>query len=79
MKKFIPEAVGWYGMGAALMAYFLVSFSFLPPDGIVYQLLNLTAAAGIAWISLSRKVYQSAVLNIVWSGIALVALIRIVI
>ena len=36
------EIVGWYGTGAIVLAYALVSFSVLNPTDLIYQLLNLT-------------------------------------
>lgn len=71
------EIVGWYGLGATLIAYFLVSFMIIDPNNLLYQLLNLTGALGLVAISLLKRAYQPAILDIVWSIIALVALIRI--
>ncbi len=76
MKTFI-EAFGWYGMVAIVLAYALVSFSFLQATDIWYQVLNGTGAVGIVVISLYKKAYQPGVLNIIWAVIALVAIVRI--
>lgn len=73
----LEEIVGWYGAGAILVAYALVSFKVLSPTGALYQILNLTGAIGIIWISVVKKVYQPAALNVVWALVALVALIQI--
>ncbi|MFA5742827.1 MAG: hypothetical protein WCX77_02795 [Candidatus Paceibacterota bacterium] len=77
MNKKFNEIIGWYGVVAILLAYVLVSFNFAKPDSSIYQILNLTGALGVAVISLMKKAYQPAVLNIVWSFIAAVALIMI--
>jgi len=45
-KNSIEEIIGWYGMAAILLAYALVSFSFLSASNIIYQLLNFTGAGG---------------------------------
>ncbi|CAN5607551.1 hypothetical protein BH23PAT1_BH23PAT1_4580 [soil metagenome] len=71
------EVDGWYGMAAILSAYALVSFKMIPSDGIIYQLLNLTGAAGLLWISSVKRVRPLIVLNAVWALIAVVALLRI--
>ena len=73
----IPELVGWYGTVALIGAYALVSFGILNADGLIYQLLNLTSALGIVYISFRKHTYQPGVLNIIWAVIALLALWQI--
>ena len=73
------EAVGWYGAGAIVLAYFLVSFSLISSSGLLYQSLNGTGAIAIIIISYKKRVYQSVVLNVVWGIIALAAIFRLVI
>ena len=75
MKTFI-ELFGWYGMVAIVLAYALVSFSFLQPTGIVYQLLNITGSLGIIAVSFYKRAYQPGVLNVIWILIALAAILR---
>lgn len=77
MNKTLANVLGWYGTIAILLAYFLVSFSILDAHSIWFQILNGTGAVGIVIISLNRKAYQPAVLNIVWTVIALTAIINI--
>ena len=79
MSKSISEIIGWYGTVAIIGAYALSSFGILTPDNLIYQLLNLTGAIGIVVISLRKKVYQPAALNIIWTIIALIAIIQILI
>jgi hypothetical protein len=78
MKRRLGELVGWYGVAALLLAYALVSFDVFESDSSPYQLLNLTGAAGVATISFVKRTYQPGVLNSIWSIIALIALIQIV-
>jgi len=73
------EIYGWYGTIAIVAAYFLVSFSLISPEGYLFQILNATGALGIILISLHDKSHQSAVLNMVWLAIAIVALIKIIV
>lgn len=73
MKNYL-EYFAWYGALAVLMAYVLSSFSLISTGGIVYLLLNATGSAGIAIISLKKKAYQPAALNIVWLIVTLIAL-----
>lgn len=76
MKRFY-EFFGWYGTSAILLAYVLASFSVLRADGLWYQLLSISGCAGIATVSLYKKTYQPAVLNLVTILIGLAALARI--
>ena len=72
------EIVGWYGTVTIVLAYGLVSFSILEPTNLWYQLLNGTGALGIVVVSFAKKAYQPGVLNIVWTVIALIAMLRMV-
>jgi hypothetical protein len=75
MRKFV-EIFGWYGTCALLTAYALVSFAVLEGDSLGYQLLVISGCAGIVAVSLYKKTYQPAVLNIVSILIGLAALAR---
>ena len=76
MKYFI-EIVGWYGAVAILIAYALVSFSLITPTSLEYQILNLTGGVGIIINSFKHKAYPSTILNAIWSIIAVVAILRV--
>lgn len=78
MKKIIIEILGWYGMVAIVLAYIFVSFSFLSSNSIWYQILNGTGAVGIVTVSFYKKAYQPGILNIIWSIIAVIAIINII-
>ena len=71
------EIAGWYGTGAILLAYALVSYDILPSDGLLYQLLNVTGALGIIAISYKKRVFQSIALNVAWAVIGAVAIVRL--
>ena len=79
MKKIISEIIGWYGTIAIILAYALLSFSIINSDSIIYQILNFSGALGIILISLLKKAYQPATLNIIWAVIAVFAIVRIII
>jgi hypothetical protein len=76
MHKFI-EIFGWYGTIAIITAYALVSFLILQPTNIWYQLLNGTGALGIVLVAFHKKDYQPGVLNIIWTIIAVIAILKI--
>jgi hypothetical protein len=77
MKDKLIEIFGWYGIVAIIGSYALISFGQLSADSYIYQLLNGTGALGIAIVSYRKKVLQSAVLNAIWTLIAVIAIIRI--
>jgi len=77
MNRKLAEIAGWYGAVAIVLAYALVSFQVVPSNGYVFQLLNLTGAAGIIVISATKRVGQSVALNAFWALIAIIALIKI--
>ncbi len=78
MSVRLRELFSWYGVIAILLAYVGVSFEVLQPDSVLFQLLNLSGALGIAIDAYLVKNYQPAVLNFVWAAIALVALVSVV-
>jgi hypothetical protein len=73
------EIVGWYGMGAIILAYILVSFEITMPSDPWYQILNLTGSIGVLIISIRKRLFQTVWLNIFWIAIALVAILRILV
>lgn len=75
----IIELLGWYGAVAILSAYTLNNFSIISNNQILYQFLNLSGGLAIAIISIKKKTYQPATLNIIWSIIALIAILNILI
>ncbi len=76
MHSFI-EVLGWYGTVSIILAYALLSFFSLTSTNFIYQLLNLTGALGIVVHSFYRKDFQPGVLNLIWTVIALIAIIKI--
>ena len=77
MNQTLANILGWYGTTAIIAAYILVSFSFISPHSFLFQILNGTGAIGIVIISLYKKAYQPAILNIVWTLIAFIAIVNL--
>jgi hypothetical protein len=77
VKSVFAEIAGWYGALAIIAAYALVSFEIISSNGILYQVLNLTGALGVIVIAIHKRVTQSIVLNVFWSLVAVIALLRI--
>lgn len=69
-KRIYIELFGWYGAVAMLAAYTLYSFGIFQAGSIWFQALNLTGALGIVTVSIYKRTWQAAVLNIAWAGVA---------
>lgn len=79
MKLKLIEIAGWYGAIAIIGAYALASFNIISSQSLLFQILNITGALGLTMVSWKKKVYQSVVLNIIWTFIGLVAVYNILI
>lgn len=66
-------------MAALIAAYCFVSFGALSSDSLVFQLLNLTGAAGLLIVAASKGVTQAVITNVFWAIIAIVALAKLTI
>ncbi len=75
--KWLDEIIGWYGATALISAYALISFGVLTVEQFIYPFLNVTGAIGIVYISIKKRAYQPAALNLIWTIIGLIALIKI--
>ncbi len=67
----VIEVIGWAGAVAVLVAYAIVIRS---PDAVTghrYLLLNLGGSAGLAVSGAVHAAWPSAVLNLLWLGLAL--------
>lgn len=60
-----PGLIGWYGAFSIVLAYLLISFSFVKSDDVLYQLLNLTGAISLLVETVSKKDHQPAAINVV--------------
>lgn len=77
-RKFFVEAIGWIGAAEVIIAYALNSSGTLESDSIVFQMLNLTGAIFLIVNTWFNKAYPSMFINIIWTIIAIAALIRII-
>lgn len=72
----IVEVVGTAGACCLLLAYFLSSSGRIAADSTLGNLLNLAGAAMLGVNAVAHGAIPPATLNLVWSLIALVALVR---
>jgi hypothetical protein len=68
------ELVGWAGALAVLIAYGLVSAERVSSRSWSYQLLNIGGAIGLVINSSWNGAIPSAVVNLIWIGIGVYAL-----
>jgi hypothetical protein len=76
MELFI-EVVGWIAALLILTAYGLLSAGKMDGKSVVYQLMNVVGAVGFVINTGYHGAIPSAVLNVIWVGIGVVALTRI--
>lgn len=72
------DIVGWAGAVLVLAAYGLVSTKRLDGDSFAYQALNVAGAAGMLINTYVRGALPSAALNVIWIGVGLYVLAKIV-
>ena len=73
----IVEIIGWAAAVLILVAYILLSLGRIEAKSVAYQGMNIVGAAGFIVNSGYNGAIPSAVLNIVWMGIGMFALTRI--
>ena len=71
----IYDICGWIGMVLVLVAYALLSTGKIK-NGMLYQVLNLLAGVFMAVGLFPKNAWFSFTLQIVWSLVAIVAIIR---
>lgn len=72
--ELLIEIAGWIGAGLILLAYALVSSGRIQARSVSFQLMNLLGAAGFVLNSGFHGAWPSAILNVIWIGIAAVSL-----
>jgi len=79
-RHFHPvDLFGYVGALCVIVALLLVSFEIVGPRDIPYQILNLLGGVGICITAFFHQDYPSGVLNVIFGGVALIALITIII
>ena len=77
MTSLIIDIVGWIGAVSLLLAYGGVSTQRLDPTGLAYQSLNFVGSAFLIVNGSYYGAFPSVGLNVVWVGIAVVAIAQI--
>lgn len=71
------EMFGWLGLLAVLAAFGLVSAGLIEGRSYTFQLLSLTGSIALGAISVSKKAYQPAALNVILATIAVITIISL--
>jgi hypothetical protein len=72
----LVDIVGWIGVAVLLIAYGLISTKRMEGDDVGYQVLNIVGAILLVINSSHYGAYPSVGVNVVWTGIAIYALVR---
>jgi hypothetical protein len=70
------DVIGWIGSILVIIAYALNIYGKLRSDSPLYSILNVAGSAGLIVNTIYHHAIPSAVVNVIWVGIAMVALIR---
>jgi hypothetical protein len=73
----LMEVVGWIGAVLILGAYAMLTAGKLDAKSPLYQAMNVVGAAGFIANSGWNGAWPSAILNVIWVGIGVVALWKI--
>ena len=71
------DIVGWLGAGMILGAYAVLTAGKIAARSVAYQGLNVVGALGFIANGWWHGAMPSAVLNVIWAGIGIVALIQL--
>ncbi|WP_214109496.1 CBU_0592 family membrane protein [Acrocarpospora catenulata] len=77
MSTFIT-IIGTIGAVVLLIGYGLVSAAKLTANGLAYQAINMTGALALAVNSGYHQAWPSAILNVVWTGIGVLTIGKLV-
>lgn len=76
-KNQFAEAYGWFGSAMILIAYGLMSLGLLSGDSAIYHGMFLIGSTGLALITYRHRAFQSFTVNIIFTALAIIALIRV--
>jgi hypothetical protein len=76
-EKLLVDAAGWLAALLILGGYALLTAGKVTAKSPLYQWMNVVGAVGFVINSGYFKAWPSAVLNVIWAAIGIVALVRI--
>ena len=79
MTQFLNEMIGWLGAGAFVIAYLLLSLKLLSSEKVPYHAMNATGGILMSISTYNIQDRPAFFVNIIWMGIALFSIIRIIV
>lgn len=77
MNEYLNEIVGWTGAGAFVLAYLLLSVRVLSPERVTYHFINALGGILMSVSTFNLHDRPAFFVNIIWMGIALFSMFRI--
>ena len=77
-KNWIAEYTGWVGAAGILSSYALLSFGIVNGQSVVYHGLLLIGSIGLSVVTYRHRAFQSFIVNVTFTILAVIALIRII-
>jgi hypothetical protein len=76
MYSIVIDIIGWTGSVMVVLAYALNMYKRMASDSVAYYGLNIAGSACLIVNTIYHHAIPSAVVNIIWVFIALLALVR---
>lgn len=76
MNLILVDTIGWIGASISLYAYYMVSSRRLSGTSFRFQALNIGSAMALLLNAAYHHAMPSAVVNLVWIGIAIFSLLK---
>ena len=73
----VAETLGWIGSVGILSSYGLLSFGVISGDSTLYYVLSGLGAFGLAVVTYRHRAYQSFIVNVTFTVLAVAGLARI--
>lgn len=75
-NKLIIDIIGWIGSVLVVVSYASVSYDKIKLSRLMYQLFNTAGSLCLIVNTVYYHAFPSATVNVIWLGIALVALVK---
>lgn len=77
LPEWLIDVLGWIGGILVVLAYFMISAGKTTAKSPLFQTLNLVGSIFLLILTYVHGAYPSAVVNLIWVGIALYGFYRI--
>jgi hypothetical protein len=77
MTGSLNEFIGWFGAGAFVLAYMLLSLKVLTSDKVLYHYMNALGGLLMSVSTFNMHDRPAFFVNFIWMGIAIFSIVRI--